>query len=185
MINFIALDFETATGERNSACELGICIVENGNITETKSWLIKPPSYPYFNPYNVAVHGISPEDVKDAPTFAEVWEEVQEILYGNLMIAHNASFDAGVLRSCLEHNGFYKPKMNYLCSISLAKKSWKNMRSYGLKNLANAHQISFTHHRAGADAEVCAKLSMLAFDSLMITRNEEIKSLLKLNIKVL
>ncbi len=185
MINFIALDFETATGERNSACELGICIVENGNITETKSWLIKPPSYPYFNPYNVAVHGISPEDVKDAPTFAEVWEEVQEILYGNLMIAHNASFDASVLRSCLDHHGFYKPKMNYLCSISLAKKSWKNMRSYGLKNLANAHQISFTHHRAGADAEVCAKLSMLAFNQLMITRNEEIKSLLKLNIKVL
>ena len=185
MIDFIALDFETATGQRNSACELGICIVESGEITTTKSWLIKPPSYPFFSHHNIAVHGISPEDVKDAPTFAEVWQEVGSLFYGNLMIAHNASFDAGVLRSCLEHYGFYKPKLNYLCSISIAKRSWKNMKSYGLKNLANAHKISFTHHRAGADAEVCAKLSMLAFDQLMITRNEEIKSLLKLNIKML
>ncbi len=58
-MNFIALDFETATPERNSACELGICIVENAEIVETKSWLIKPPSFPYFNPHNINVHGIT------------------------------------------------------------------------------------------------------------------------------
>ena len=96
-MNFIALDFETATHERNSACELGICVVENSEIVETKSWLIKPPSYPYFNSHNINVHGIYPEDVKNAPTFDEIWSEVEETLYGNLMIAHNASFDASVL----------------------------------------------------------------------------------------
>ncbi len=185
MIDFIALDFETATGERNSACELGICIVENGEIKKTESWLIKPPSYPYFNHHNVNVHGITPEDVKNAPTFADVWHELEPIMYGNLMLAHNASFDAGVLRSCLDHHGFYKPKMNYLCSIAIAKKSWKNFKSYGLKNLANEHQISFTHHRAGADAEVCAKISLLAFDNLMITRNDEVNELMKKSIKLL
>jgi DNA polymerase-3 subunit epsilon len=134
-MNFIALDFETATHERNSACELGICVVENSEIVETKSWLIKPPSYPYFNSHNINVHGIYPEDVKNAPTFDEIWSEVEETLYGNLMIAHNASFDASVLRGCLDYYGIFKPKTQYLCSIQLAKKSWKHLESYGLKTL--------------------------------------------------
>lgn len=33
-LNFIAIDFETATGKRASICEVGICVVRNGEITE-------------------------------------------------------------------------------------------------------------------------------------------------------
>ncbi|WP_228446656.1 exonuclease domain-containing protein [Chryseobacterium sp. 3008163] len=120
-MDFCAIDFETATHERHSACELGICVVENSQIVSTKTWLIKPPSFPYFNQRNIDVHGILPNDVKDAPTFDEIWYEVQEMMYGNLMIAHNASFDAGVLRSCLDYYGMFKPNLNYLCSIQVAK----------------------------------------------------------------
>lgn len=185
MIDFCAIDFETATHERNSACELGICIVENGAITETKTWLIKPPSFPYFNRHNIAVHGITPEEVADAPTFEEVWYDVERLMYGNLMIAHNASFDAGVLRACIDYYGFFKPKINYLCSIQLARKSWQGLPSYGLKPLANHHQIQFKHHRAGADAEVCAKISLLAFERMMLTSNEEIAAIFKKNLKLL
>ncbi len=185
MIDFCAIDFETATHERNSACELGICMVENGEIVKTETWLIKPPSFPYFNPRNIEVHGICSEDVRDCPTFDEIWYDVESRMYGNLMIAHNASFDAGVLRSCLQHYGFFTPKINYLCSISLAKKSWKNLPKYGLKSLADYHQIKFQHHRAGADAEVCAKISLLAFEKLMLTRNDEVLEVLKGNLKLL
>lgn len=184
-MNFIALDFETATHERNSACELGICVVENTKIVETKSWLIKPPSFPYFNQNNINVHGINPKDVANAPTFDEIWSEVDDLLYGNLMMAHNAAFDASVLRCCLEYYGIFKPKTKYLCSIPVAKKSWANLQSYGLKNLANHHQIKFNHHRADADAEVCAKISLLAFERLLITTNEEAEEVFKKNIKLL
>lgn len=185
MIDFCAIDFETATTDRNSACEMGICVVENGEIVQTKTWLIKPPSFPYFNHFNVAVHGIQPEEVADAPTFDEIWNEAEKLMYGNLMIAHNAAFDASVLRSCLEYYGIFKPKLKYTCSIQIAKNSWKNLPKYGLKSLAEYHQIKFNHHRAGADAEVCAKISLLAFEKMMITRNEEIHEVLKKNIKVL
>ena len=51
--------------------------------------------------------------------------------------------------------------------------------------LANQHQISFNHHRAGADAEVCAKISLLAFERLFITGNEEAEQLLSKNLKIL
>lgn len=185
MLDFCAIDFETATHERNSACEMGICLVENGMIVETKTWLIKPPSFPYFNKHHIAVHGIQPEEVLHAPTFDEIWYEAEEMLYGNLIIAHNAGFDAGVLRGCLDYYGLFRPKLKYLCSIQIAKKSWKGLSSYGLKNLANAHQISFNHHRAGDDAEVCAKISLLGFHQLMLTRNDEVNEVMKNSIKFL
>ncbi|UZT98588.1 3'-5' exonuclease [Chryseobacterium fluminis] len=184
-MDFCALDFETATHDRSSACELGICIVQNSRIVETKTWLIKPPSFPYFNKFNVAVHGIQPEDVKDAPSFDEIWYEVQEMMYGTLMIAHNASFDAGVLKGCLDYYGMFKPSLNYLCSIQLAKKSWNYLPKYGLKHLAEYHQIQFNHHRAGDDAEACAKISLLAFEKLFLTSNEEVSEFMKLKIKKL
>ncbi len=184
MLNFCAIDFETATHERHSACEMGICVVENGEIVSTKTWL-KPPSYPYFHPRNIDVHGITPNEVSDAPTFDEIWHEAQDLMYGNLMIAHNAGFDAGVLRSCLDYYGFFKPKLNYLCSISIAKKSWKGLPKYGLKSLAEQHNIHFNHHRAGADAEVCAKISLLAFNQLMLTRDDEVNEYMKKNMKTL
>lgn len=184
-MDFCAIDFETATNDRSSACEVGVCVVENSKIVEIKTWLIKPPSFPYFSQYNIDVHGILPHDVKDAPTFDEIWHEIGEMMYGSLMIAHNASFDAGVLRACLNHYGISTPKIDYLCSIQLAKKSWNYLPKYGLKQLAEYHQIKFKHHRAGADAEVCAKISLLAFEKLFITSNEEVSEYLKLKIKKL
>ena len=73
-LNFIAIDFETATYQRTSICETGICVVRNGEISETKSWLVRPPdNYYYYK--NIMLHGIRPEDTEDAPDFANVWEE--------------------------------------------------------------------------------------------------------------
>lgn len=185
MIDFCAIDFETATHEKNSACELGITLVEQGQIVQTKTWLIKPPGFPYFHPRNIEVHGIEPRDVADSPTFDEIWDEVYSLLYGNLILAHNASFDAGVLRGTLEHYGLFPPKLNYLCSIQVAKRSWKGLKSYSLKNLALAHQLEFKHHRAGEDAEVCAKLALLGFERLIITSTDEIMPLFQKQIKKL
>ncbi|MEI7487466.1 MAG: 3'-5' exonuclease [Chryseobacterium sp.] len=184
-MDFCAIDFETATNDRSSACEVGVCIVQDSKIIETKTWLIKPPSFPYFSQYNIDVHGILPNDVKNSPTFDEIWYEIQEMMYGTLMIAHNASFDAGVLRACLSHYGMFTPKIDYLCSIQLAKKSWNYLPKYGLKHLAEYHQIKFKHHRAGADAEVCAKISLLAFEKLFLTSNDEVSDYMKLKIKKL
>lgn len=183
MLNFCAIDFETATHERSSACELGICVVENGSVVTTKTWLIKPPSFPYFNRHNIAVHGITPSDVADAPTFDEIWYEAYDLLYGNLIIAHNANFDAGVLRSTLDHYGIFRPKSKYLCSIQIARKSWKGLPRYGLKALATHHNFSFNHHRAGDDAEVCAKISLYGFERLMVTCDDEVQQVFEKKIK--
>lgn len=184
-LDFCTIDFETATHEKHSACEIGICVVENGEVATTKSWLIKPPSYPYFNYHNIAVHGIKPKDVEKEPTFEKIWDEVLGIISNKLLIAHNAAFDMGVLRSCLAHYNLPKPSIDYLCSIQIAKKSWEGLPSYSLGNLTNLHNIRFQHHRAGDDAEACAKISLLGFQKLALTSCTEIPIIWSKNMKKL
>lgn len=185
MINFCALDFETATSDRHSACEIGICLVEDSQIVLTQSWLIKPPSFPHFNRHNIAVHGIYPSDVALAPTFTEIWQEIFSLIQSKMIIAHNASFDAGVLRGCLDYYQLTKPEIQYLCSLQITKKSWPGYSSYSLGNLAQIHQVEFNHHRAGDDAEACAKLALKAFSNLELINNRHINDYFKKNIKIL
>lgn len=86
-MNFITIDFETATSDRNSPCEIGLTFVKDRNIVETKSWLIKP-MYNQFNYFNVLIHGIKPEHVVDKPEFNELWKEIKPLLENQFLIAH-------------------------------------------------------------------------------------------------
>jgi DNA polymerase-3 subunit epsilon len=47
-MNFTAIDFETATPEHNSICQIGLVRVENSVIIEKFMSLIKPPRNEYF-----------------------------------------------------------------------------------------------------------------------------------------
>ena len=95
-MNFIAIDFETATANRASTCEVGLAFVEDGPVRETKSWLVKPPSYPCFAPFNISIHGTHPADVANQPTWAKLWPQVRPLLKGQLVIVNNAGFDFSV-----------------------------------------------------------------------------------------
>ncbi len=70
-MTFTAIDFETA--HASFPCEIGLTVVENGQITESRSWLIKPACFPYMNPWNERVHGISSAEV-DATGFWNIVE---------------------------------------------------------------------------------------------------------------
>lgn len=163
-MDFLALDFETATTQPDSPCELGIAVVRGGVVREVRNWLIKPPQWPYFSPYNIAVHGITPQQVADAPRWQDIWDEVSELLAGQVVVAHNAAFDMNVLRSTLEGHGLHAPGFHYFCSVSMARKVWPGHRSYGLGPLCALHGIPLKHHRAGNDAEATAELVLRATD---------------------
>lgn len=160
-MDFVAIDFETA--HANHACEIGLSIVENGLITRSKSWLIKPYCFPYMNPWNQRVHGISTADVANAPTFDELWIEIKPWIEDKTLVAHNAAFDMKVLRSLLQQYDLAVPYTDYFCSVSLSRKVWKNLKSHSLGNLCEFHDIRFQHHRAGDDAQACAQIVLLAF----------------------
>lgn len=163
-MDFISIDFETATPQRDSPCEIGLTVVRNKQLVETRSWLIKPLYYPHFNSFNVAVHGIMPHDVKDQPDFRELWPVLKPYLDGQLLIAHNASFDMSVLRKTLATYQLPLPEARFACSLKFSRSIWKGMTAYDLKTLCSMHQINFHHHRAASDAHACAALSLKALE---------------------
>lgn len=157
-ISFTAIDFETATYSRKSICEIGISIVENGLVKNTKSWLVKPPYNEYF-PFNTYIHGISAKDTANSPTLKEVWPEVLPYLDGKIVVAHNTSFDMYVLRDSILANDMVFPNFAFYCSCRLSKKVVSGCYSYSLPCVCEALGIDFnSHHKAGADAEGCAKV---------------------------
>lgn len=166
-LNFIAIDFETATGKRTSICEVGICVVRNGNVMETRSWLVQPEDN-YYSYWNTKIHGIRPEDTEHSPSFPEVWEEIERLYLDefNTLVAHNVAFD----RSCLLHaaalHHLHLPELHWKCSLQTARHIY-NFRCNTLDELCKQLKIpQGTHHRAGDDAEMCARLYIREMEAL-------------------
>jgi DNA polymerase-3 subunit epsilon len=179
-VDFVALDFETANENNISACEIGVAVVRNYRIVESKSWLIRPPHL-QFNPYNTKLHGISEADVKDERTFKELWTELQTYFDDELLVAHNAAFDMQVLRSLLLYYHLPFKPMAFTCSIKVSKKVWKNeLERYGLSSLTKFFGIQLEHHRAESDAVACAEIASKAFREYQVSFPAEIESKLHL-----
>ena len=157
-INFVAIDLETATDERNSICEIGITVVENSRVKESRSWLVQPPDNFYY-PFNIEIHGIKPEDTANSPHFQEVWQEVLPYVQGKVIVAHNTSFDAYVLRDSFLWNDMAFPCFPFFCSYRISTRVVKDCYSYSLPYVCEAVGIEFGHHhRAEGDSKGCAEL---------------------------
>ena len=164
MKTFVAIDFETATALRSSICQIGITKVEDGRIAESKSWLIQPPDNDY-DPMNIHIHGIKPEDTANSPLFPDVWAEVLPYLNGNIVVAHNTSFDMYALRDALDSCSLEYPTFDYYCSLRLARKIVHGCPSYTLPVVLSHLGINFDgHHNALNDSEGCASLMLRLLD---------------------
>lgn len=180
-MDFIALDFETATSQRHSPCEVGLTFVKNNKIVETKNWLIKPINNEYDG-FNIYIHGITPEDTANKPEFNEIWSELKPLIENQFIIAHNAGFDISVLRKTLELYKIPFPTLDYSCSYIFSKKVWEGLPSYDLKTLCKVNNIPLKHHRAGADSKATAELSLKAFEISGVTSMNDFPEKLKTTI---
>ncbi len=159
-----SLDFETANLSRVSMCAAGVALFEEGQLIESKSWLIKPPKgHGFFKPeWTDDIHGLNWFSVKDAPEFPTVAPEVISLpLSADLVIAHYAPFDMDVLAQTLQHYQLPRPSFRYLCTCRLARAVWPDLPNHKLNTLAAHIGHSFQHHEAESDA-VAAGQVMLA-----------------------
>lgn len=173
-MNFVAFDFETANSKRSSACALGIAVVQDNKVVERKSWLIKPKDL-YFDWYNVSIHKITAEDVKNENEFNEIWEDVKPYLDNKIVMAHNASFDISVLKGLADEYNFELPEMIPICTRKLSRKLWPGLFSYKLYTVAKRHlKINFKYHDPSDDAYACAMIAIKAIEELNIKTEEEL-----------
>lgn len=155
MDDFATIDFETADYGPDSACAVALVKVEKSKITQRVHRLIRPPRERFVF---TRLHGITWEAVRDLPRFREVWLEVKGVLEGAAFLAaHNASFDAEVLRACCRSAGLEPPRLPFRCTMRLARTVW-GIHPAGLARVCAKLGIPLRHHDAGSDAEACARI---------------------------
>ena len=187
-ISFTAIDFETANGSPASPCAVGLVKVRDGKIVDTFVTYIRPPGeHNWFHEGNIKVHGIRPSDVDAAPSVEEAFPIMLDFIEDDVLVAHNAPFDMGVLRASAEYVGLALPDLFYACSLSIARKTY-NLESYRLNAVAYAigHE-EFNHHDALADSDACARIILHAakrngaedWDTLLAETKQGLKPLNK------
>ena len=150
----IVLDVETTgldyTKER--MVEFAAIRLENGKIKDRFETLINPEQH--IRKSSIAIHGITEEDVKDAPTEAEVLPKILEFIGDYPIVAHNAIFDYSFINEAsLRQTG--KPINNpRIDSQMMFKEVYPELESCGLESLMNKFNVEYsTRHRAMADTE--------------------------------
>lgn len=158
-LNFTAIDFETANNHAASACSVGLVKVREGRVVDKVGWLIRPPfGYDLMNEWNTRIHGITADDIVDAGLWADQFDDLMSFIDEDVLAAHNAGFDMGVLSAACRASGLDIPSLNYVCSLRVARKTY-HLDSYRLPVAAMAAGFEdFAHHDALADAEACAAI---------------------------
>ena len=158
-LDFTAIDFETANSSAASACSVGLVKVRDGQVVDRVGWLIKPPlGHDEFTEWNTRIHGIMAPDVIDAKLWSEQVADIVAFAEGDVLVAHNAGFDMGVISAACTASYIATPEYQYLCSLQVARKTYV-LDSYRLPVAAMAAGFEdFKHHDAIADAEACASI---------------------------
>ena len=165
----VALDFETSGYDPRYACALGLTRIEDGRIGPSFYTLLRPPSSDILF---TEIHGLTWQDVKDAPTFTEKWDDIASFCAGaDFFIAHNAVFDRRVLDACLCAAELPPCDLPFLCTLKWARKVLSSLPSRSLAALCSYFHIPLQHHHAQSDALACAHI-FLALQKLGVSESQ-------------
>ncbi|SDT08393.1 exonuclease domain-containing protein [Winogradskyella sediminis] len=155
---YTIIDVET-TGQGNRMTEISIFKYDGTTVIDEFTSLINPES---FIPQHItALTGIDYALVADAPTFAEVAQDILEITEGTIFVAHNVNFDYNVINGEFKRLGIEFTRKK-LCTVRLSRRLLPGHRSYSLGKLCNALDINLVdRHRARGDAEATVILFKL------------------------
>lgn len=158
-MKILAIDFETAGYARNTACSIGLAMIEDGQITTETYELICPPTSDIMF---TDIHGLTWADLADKPSFGGIWPRIERLMAGaDIWAAHNVIFDRHVLGACAQSHGVNLPVRPWLCTLELSR-SILPLASFKLSDVCSYLRIDLDHHHALSDARACASIILHA-----------------------
>lgn len=170
---FVSLDVETANWDQGSICQIGAAVFRDGRVARRWATLVNPEVEFFTNTY---IHGISPGDVEDAPTFPVVDEQLRRLL-GPVTVADefapsgvkpvivtHTKFDVNSLERASRKYALDGFVFDWLDSAKVARRVWKGERGYGLAAVCSRLGINFTHHDAASDAWASGQIVLAAME---------------------
>lgn len=149
---FVDIETNGLNHVRGRVIEVAAIRVEDGKVVKSFSSLIDPESeLPYFI---TNLTGITTNDVKKAPTFLQIADELEEILRDAIFVAHNVRFDYSFIKQEFKRLGRdFTPKQ--LCTVKLSRALYPHERSHKLQSLIDRHGFTYkSRHRAYDDAAI-------------------------------
>lgn len=157
-LRYVVVDVEGNGQQPPDLVELAVVPIAGGVIQEPTTWLVQPDEP--ITPFAHKIHGISNEDVAGSVTFADIEDKVLAALDADVLVAHAAHVDVGVLQRKL--GDWECPEV--FDTLKLARRLLPDQDSYKLGALAKKLSLignlppDFKPHRAEYDAVVCARL---------------------------
>ena len=160
----VFVDIETTGGSyRNSrVLEVAAIRFENGKVTREFSTIVDPETY--IPSYITSITGITSADVAGKPVFADIADELAEIMEGAVFIAHNVRFDYSFIKQEYSLLGRqFSPKL--LCTVRLSRALYSTQKGHSLAKLIERHNIQVaSRHRALDDTRAMMQFTMIAFE---------------------
>lgn len=148
----IVLDTET-TGldyTREKMVEFAAVRLENGKIKDSFQTLINPEQH--IRKSSIAIHGITPEMVEDAPTESEVLPKILEFIGDYPIVAHNAIFDFSFINEASKRVTGEEIKNERIDTQQMFKEVYPDLDAHGLNALTEKFNVELKdHHRAMGD----------------------------------
>lgn len=165
---YAVVDLEaTGTGADAKIIQIGIVLVENGEIIDSYATDINP--YELLDDHIKNLTGITDQQLSQAPDFGQVASSIYDMIGDAIFVAHNVKFDANLLAEALFFEGYelLTPRVD---TVELAQLFFPTFDKYSLGNLAE-------HLDLGLDQAHTAISDALATARLLIKIQEKIKSL--------
>ena len=161
MLDFAAIDFETANHEPSSVCSVGVVVVREGIITDRIYRLIRPEPE-WYSYWNTQTHGLTVVDTANAKVFPYVWAEIAPKIEGLPLVAHNSPFDKGCLQAVFRTYQMDYPDYKFHCTCRASRRIFgKSLPNHQLHTVAAHCGFDLhNHHHALADAEACAVIAI-------------------------
>jgi len=173
-IDYFVVDVETANQFTHSICQIGIASFAGGKMVDGWESLVNPDDY--FLEFNIALHGIGPWTVANAPCWSEVSSKVNSLLKGAAVASHTA-FDRSALSGACVRAGIQTVAYSkWIDTCWLSRFAWPNLPNHKLPTLARSFGIEYRAHDALEDARVAGEVLALALEQRQITINELLAS---------
>ena len=154
---YVAFDVETPNSRNDRMSAIGVTVIENGEIAEEFYTLVNPETH--FDSFNIQLTGITPAAVETEPTFPEVWEKLAPMFSNAVLVAHNATFDLGVLAKCLRAYDIpWQTRVKYACTVRMSRQIHPEMENHRLNTMCECLGIELDHHHAGSDSHACGEI---------------------------
>ncbi|MBP3847515.1 3'-5' exonuclease [bacterium] len=168
----IVLDTET-TGldyTKEKMVEFAAVRLENGKIKDQFQTLINPQQH--IRKSSIAIHGITPEMVADAPTEEEAMPKILEFMGDYPMVAHNAIFDYSFINEASKRVTGKEIPNERIDTQQMFKEIYPDLDAHGLNALTDKFKVELKdHHRAMGDTMGLA-LAYPKLKKLYLQRND-------------